>query len=261
MDLFLESAEEKISLSDAEKQRISGILEKLIRESSTQGISVVALKNARISRGTLVLLSKEGDKHAAYVLNEMNQRAILEEAKNPDTKEDVAVEMLGRLAFSEIPTIRRRAIHLLLKNSPDKLMEALSDRAMKEPLRNDIFSDVVTDDETSLRVMLRILRNPATPQEVKEKVVARIARIRKIIEENSAQIIDWNHRIEDLEKRKKIKFHTIEKFHKEVMESLDEFKTIPNFVMDLKFDVELAFENLKATVQETDGRNVDKDSE
>jgi hypothetical protein len=71
-----------------------------------------------------------------------------------------------------------------------------------------------------------------------------------MVEENSAQIIDWNHRIEDLEKRKRIKFHTIQKYHQEVLESLDEFKTIPNFVMDLKFDVELAFENLKATIRE-----------
>ncbi|HNO11292.1 MAG TPA: hypothetical protein PKI67_10215, partial [bacterium] len=87
-------------------------------------------------------------------------------------------------------------------------------------------------------------------QDIKDKVIAKIGRIRKMIEENSAQIIDWNHRIEDLEKRKRIKFHMVEKYYAEVQQSLDEFKNLPNFVMDLKFDVDLAFENLKHTIKE-----------
>ncbi len=250
MDLFLESQEEKITLSPDEANRVNGVLERLVRESTNQGVSIVALKNAKITRPLLVHLSKEGNSNADYVLKELNLRAILEEAKNPDTREEVATEMLARLSKCDVPPIRRRAIHLLIKINSDKLMEVLTEMSLSPALRNDIFSDVVGDEETSLRVMLRLLRNPNTPQDVKEKVVERIARIRKMVEENSAQIIDWNHRIEDLEKRKRIKFHTIQKYHQEVMESLDEFKTIPNFVMDLKFDVELAFENLKATIKE-----------
>lgn len=251
MDFFLEDSEEKVDLSEEEKNRIEPLLEKLVRESSQQGVSIVALKNAKISRPILVQMAKQGNTHASYVLSELNLRGILEEAKNPDTKEEVAVEMLARLVLCNVPVIRRRAIHILLKVSADKLIEVLNDKALPPNLRNEIFTDVVSDEETSLRVMLRLLRNTATPQDVKEKIVARIARIRKIVEENSSQIIDWNHRIDDLEKRKRIKFHTIEKYHKEVMESIDEFKTIPNFVMDLKFDVELAFENLKNTVKDS----------
>lgn len=251
MDFFLEDSEEKVDLSEEEKNRIEPLLEKLVRESSQQGVSVVALKNAKISRPVLVQMAKQGNTHASYVLSELNLRGILEEAKNPDTKEEVAVEMLARLVLCNVPVIRRRAIHILLKVSSDKLIEVLNDKALPPNLRNEIFTDVVSDEETSLRVMLRLLRNTATPQDVKEKIVTRIARIRKIVEENSSQIIDWNHRIDDLEKRKRIKFHTIEKYHKEVMESIDEFKTIPNFVMDLKFDVELAFENLKNTVKDS----------
>jgi hypothetical protein len=250
MDIFHDEAEEEFQLADDEKARISVILEKLVRENANQGISLVALKNAKVSRPVLVHLAKEGNSHASYILTELNLRGILEEAKNPDTKEEVAVEMLARLAICHVATVRRRAIHILLKISADKLMEVLSDKGLTPNLRNEIFADLIGDEETSLRVMLRILRNTATPQEMKERVIAKIARIRKIIEENSSQIIDWNHRVEDLEKRKRIKFHTIEKYHREVMESLDEFKTIPNFVMDLKFDVELAFENLKSTVKE-----------
>lgn len=249
MDFFVETPEEKVEISEGEGLRITGVLEKLIQEGAQHGVSMVALKNARISRAMLVHLSKNGNKLAGYILNEINLRAILEEAKNPDTKEDVAIEMLSRLVVSEIPNIRRRAIHLLLKINADKLMESLNDSRVQASLRSDIFDDIVSDEETSLRVMLRILRQAGTPQAIKEKIVQRIARIRKIIEENSAQIIDWNHKMDDLEKRKRVKFHTIEKYHSEVMASLDEFKTIPNFVMDLKFDVELAFENLKPTVK------------
>lgn len=250
MDIFHDEMEEEIQLPDDEKTRILAILEKLVREHANQGISLVALKNAKITRPILVHLSREGNSHASYILTELNLRSILEEAKNPDTKEEVATEMLARLAICHVATVRRRAIHILLKINADKLLEVLSDKGLTPNLRNDVFSDVIEDEETSLRVMLRILRNAATPQEMKERVITKIGRIRKIIEENSSQIIDWNHRIEDLEKRKRIKFHTIEKYHREVMESLDEFKTIPNFVMDLKFDVELAFENLKTTVKE-----------
>jgi hypothetical protein len=209
----------------------------------------VALRNAKISRPILFYLAKENNKHASYVLAELNQRGILEEAKNPDTREEVAVEMLGRLVGSQIPSIRRRAIHILVKVNPDKLAEILNDRSLTPILRAEIFNDLISDDEISLRIMLRLLRHPATPAEIRERIIARIARIRKIVEENSAQIIEWNHRVEDLEKRKRIKFHTIEKYHKEVLDSLEEFKTIPNFVMDLKFDVELAFENLKTTIK------------
>jgi hypothetical protein len=250
MDIFNAEIEEEISLPDEERARISAVLEKLVKESASQGISLVALKNSRITRPVLVHLSKEGNSHASYVLTELNLRGILEEAKNPDTKEEIATEMLARLVICHVANVRRRAIHILLKINADKVMEVLSDKGLTPNLRNDIFSDIIGDEETSLRVMLRMLRNTATPQEIKERVVSKIGRIRKIIEENSSQIIDWNHRIEDLEKRKRIKFHTIEKYHREVLESIDEFKTIPNLVMDLKFDVELAFENLKGTVKE-----------
>ncbi len=249
MDFFLEEPEEQVSFSEDEKRRISDILEKLVTESSDQGISIVALRNAKISRPILFHLAKENNKFASHVLTELNQRGILEEAKNPDTKEEVAAEMLGRLVGSSVPSIRRRAIHILVKISPDKLVEILNDRSFTPILRADIFNDLIADDEISLRIMLRLLRHPSTPAEIRERIISRIARIRKIVEENSAQIIEWNHRIEDLEKRKRIKFHTIEKHHKEVLDSLDEFKTIPNFVMDLKFDVELAFENLRATIK------------
>jgi hypothetical protein len=250
MDFFQGEIEEEVKLSDDEHIRIVSFLDKLVKENSNQGISIVALKNAHITKPILVHLAKEGDANAASVLSELNLRGILEEAKNPDTKEEVAIEMLARLVGCNIPVIRRRAIHLLLKINSDKLVEVLNERGMTPSLRNEIFYDVISDEETSLRVMLRFLRHTSTPQEVKERIITKIARIRKSIEENSSQIIDWNHRIEDLEKRKRIKFHAIEKYHKEVMESLDEFKTIPNFVMDLKFDVELAFENLKNTVKD-----------
>ncbi len=250
MDFFQSEIEEDIRLTDEERSRIEGFLGKIVKENSSQGISIVALKNARITKPILVQLSKEGNADAVSVLSELNLRGILEEAKNPDTREEVATEMLARLVVCNVPVIRRRAIHLLLKINPDKLVEVLNDRSLTPALRNEIFLDVISDEETSLRVMLRLLRHTSTPQEVKERIITKIARIRKNIEENSSQIIDWNHRIEDLEKRKRIKFHTIEKYHREVMESLDEFKTIPNFVMDLKFDVELAFENLKNTVKE-----------
>lgn len=250
MDFFQSEIEEDIRLTDEERSRIEVFLGKIVKENSSQGISIVALKNARITKPILVQLSKEGNADAVSVLSELNLRGILEEAKNPDTREEVATEMLARLVVCNVPVIRRRAIHLLLKINPDKLVEVLNDRSLTPALRNEIFLDVISDEETSLRVMLRLLRHTSTPQEVKERIITKIARIRKNIEENSSQIIDWNHRIEDLEKRKRIKFHTIEKYHREVMESLDEFKTIPNFVMDLKFDVELAFENLKNTVKE-----------
>lgn len=250
MDFFQSDIDEEIRFSDAERTRILIFLEKLVRENSNQGISIVALKNAKITKPVLVQMAKEGNANAVTILSELNLRGILEEAKNPDTKEEVATEMLARLVICNIPVIRRRAIHLLLKINADKLIEVLSDKGLTPATRNEIFIDVISDEETSLRVMLRLLRHGSTPQEVKEKIISKIARIRKNIEENSSQIIDWNHRIDDLEKRKRIKFHAIEKYHKEVMESLDEFKTIPNFVMDLKFDVELAFENLKNTVKE-----------
>lgn len=250
MDFFQNEIEDEIKLSEEEQLRISAFLEKIVRENSNQGISIVALKNAKITKPILVQLSKDGNSNAVAVLSELNLRGILEEAKNPDTKEEVATEMLARLVICNIPVIRRRAIHLLLKINSEKLIEVLNDKGLTPNTRNEIFSDVISDEETSLRVMLRLLRNTATPHEVKERIITKIARIRKNIEENSSQIIDWNHRIEDLEKRKRIKFHTIEKYHREVMESLDEFKTIPNFVMDLKFDVELAFENLKNSVKE-----------
>ena len=94
-----------------------------------------------------------------------------------------------------------------------------------------------------------MLRHLATPSEIKDKVMFRIMRIRKMIEEHSSQIIDWNHRIDDLEKRTRVKFHTIEQYYEEVRSSIDEFKTIPNIVMDLKFDVEIAYENLKSTIK------------
>lgn len=250
MDFFQNEIEDEVRLSDEERSRIVTFLDKLVRENSNQGISIVALKNAKITKPILVQLAKEGNANAVAVLSELNLRGILEEAKNPDTKEEVATEMLARLVICNVPVIRRRAIHLLLKINSEKLIEVLNDKGLTPNTRNDIYLDVISDEETSLRVMLRLLRNTATPQDVKERIVTKIARIRKNIEENSSQIIDWNHRIEDLEKRKRIKFHTIEKYHREVMESLDEFKTIPNFVMDLKFDVELAFENLKNSVKE-----------
>ncbi|MBL7958775.1 hypothetical protein JNL27_00910 [bacterium] len=250
MDFFQNEIEEEIKLSDDERSRILSFLAKLVQENSNQGISIVALKNAKITKPVLVQLAKEGVSNAVAVLSELNLRGILEEAKNPDTKEEIATEMLARLVICNVPVIRRRAIHLLLKINSEKLIEVLNDKGLTPNTRSDIFSDVISDEETSLRVMLRLLRNTATPHDVKERIITKIARIRKNIEENSSQIIDWNHRIEDLEKRKRIKFHTIEKYHREVMESLDEFKTIPNFVMDLKFDVELAFENLKNSVKE-----------
>ena len=248
MDLFEHDIDREFVLSENEKRRVEAVLEKLVSESTDHGISLIALKNARISKAALVKLAREGHSNASAVLAELNLRGILEEAKNPDTKEEVATEMLARLVVCHVPTIRRRATHLLLKLNSEKLMEVLVEKSVSSDLRNIIFSDIVGDDEVYLRVLLRILRNPSASQEVRDKIVQRILRIRKLIEENSAQIIDWNHRIEDLQKRKKIKFQTIQKFHREVNESLVEFQTIPSFIMDLKFDVELAFENLKDSV-------------
>lgn len=249
MDLFLEKTDDPVILTDDDRKRISEQLQQILAESADQGVSVIALKNARITRPILFRLAKEGHPQASAVLTELNLRAILEEAKNPDTKEEVATEMLAKLVVCNVPSVRRRAIHILLRVNPDKLVEVLGDAALLPHLKKEIYGDVITNEETSLRILLRILRNTATPPEAKDQIMQRLMRIRKIIEENSSQIIEWNHRIDDLEKRKRIKFHTIEKYMQEVKESLDEFKTIPNIVMDLKFDVEIAFENLKATIK------------
>lgn len=249
-DIFTPSDEQDVTLTDEERARIEGILSKLVTESAQQGVSIVALKNHKISKPILFKLAKDGNSNASYVLSELNLRGILEEAKNPDTREEVATEMLARLVVCPVPSIRRRAIHLLLKINPEKFSEVINERNLSPNLKNEIFSDVIADEEAGLRIMLRMLKNPGTPQDIKDKVIAKIGRIRKMIEENSAQIIDWNHRIEDLEKRKRIKFHMVEKYYAEVQQSLDEFKNLPNFVMDLKFDVDLAFENLKHTIKE-----------
>ncbi len=249
MDIFQPEEQDEIIIGDEEKNRLKDFLAKLVTDSAQQGVSLVALKNARVTKPILFYLAKEGNSHASYVLSELNLRGILEEAKNPDTKEEIATELLARLVTCNVPSIRRRAIHLLLRVNADKLTEVIQEKALSANLKNEIFADVLADEETGLRVMLRMLKHIGTPQEIKEKIIAKISRIRKMIEENSAQILDWNHRIDDLEKRKKIKFHSIEKYHDEVMQSMDEFKTLPNFVMDLKFDVELAFENLKNSVK------------
>lgn len=249
MDLFLDSSAEQITLTDEDRARLSQTLHTIVQEGAENGISLIALKNAKINRAVLFQLAKEGNTDANAVLTELNLRAILEEAKNPDTKEEVATEMLAKVVVCNVPSMRKRAIHILLKVNPDKLLEVLGDISLLPSLRMEIYNRVLEDDEMSLRLMLRLLRHLATPPEVKDKIMQRIMRIRKMIEENSSQIIEWNHRIEDLEKRKRIKFHNIEQFYHEVRESLDEFKTIPNIVMDLKFDVEIAYENLKSTIK------------
>ena len=159
MDFFQSDIDEEIRFSDAERTRILIFLEKLVRENSNQGISIVALKNAKITKPVLVQMAKEGNANAVTILSELNLRGILEEAKNPDTKEEVATEMLARLVICNIPVIRRRAIHLLLKINADKLIEVLSDKGLTPATRNEIFIDVISDEETSLRVMLRLLRH------------------------------------------------------------------------------------------------------
>ncbi len=249
MDIFLDSTTETVTYSDKEKAQAAGALKAIVLEGAEQGISLIALKNARINRPLLFLLAKEGNSDASAVLTELNLRAILEEAKNPDTKEEVATEMLAKVVLCNVPSVRKRAIHILLKVNPDKLFEVLGDISLMPTLRMEIYNRILEDEELSLRSMLRMLRHLATPSEVKDKIMQRIMRIRKMIEENSSQIIEWNHRIDDLEKRKRIKFHNIEQYYEEVKSSIDEFKTIPNIVMDLKFDVEIAYENLKSTIK------------
>ena len=67
MDFFQNEIEEEIKLSDDERSRILSFLAKLVQENSNQGISIVALKNAKITKPVLVQLAKEGVSNAVAV--------------------------------------------------------------------------------------------------------------------------------------------------------------------------------------------------
>jgi len=248
-DHFTSETEPPIAISDEERAHYSHVLEQIVKNRTDQGISMISLRNAKITRQVLVQMAHEENPHANLVLNELNLRSILEEAKNPDTREEVAQELLCKLVLCEISSIRRRAIQLLLKSDQDRLVELMNEVSVNGTLRREILQDILQDDNVPLRIMLKMLRSEQVPTDVKEQVEGRILRIRRIVEENSAQIIDWNHRLEDLDKRKRLKFKDIAKYYQEVKESLDEFKTIPSSVMDLKLDVELAYESLKKTIK------------
>ncbi|HMW34569.1 MAG TPA: hypothetical protein PKA52_14385, partial [bacterium] len=59
-DIFTPSDEQDVTLTDEERVRIEGILSKLVTESAQQGVSIVALKNHKISKPILFKLAKDG---------------------------------------------------------------------------------------------------------------------------------------------------------------------------------------------------------
>ncbi|HNB10801.1 MAG TPA: hypothetical protein PK754_14710, partial [bacterium] len=71
-DIFTPSDEQDITLTNDERTRIEGILSKLVTESAQQGVSIVALKNHKISKPILFKLAKDGNSNASYVLSELN---------------------------------------------------------------------------------------------------------------------------------------------------------------------------------------------
>jgi hypothetical protein len=203
-----------------------------------------------LSKKELVRLAEAGNEYAKYALTELNLKSILEEAKSPTTREEIAIEMLARLSVSEIEHIRQKAIKLLIKVHPIRFIEVVEELKNKPEVRQTVLSEAIIDDDIPLKMLLNILKDKMLPDPLFNKIVDRIDGIRKVVEENASEIVNLNYTIEEINRNKKKKFKIIERFYKELQESKDDLPLNIKQAQDLKIDIELAYQSLKATIEE-----------
>jgi hypothetical protein len=196
----------------------------------------------------LVQQAKSGDKNAELKLLELNQLGILEEAKNPDTSEDVAIEMLAELALSNIELIRSKAISLLLKLMPNKLLEKILERNTSFEAKELILSTLLTQSNLDVYLLMLLHDSSDFPEKLKTKILEKITQVRKDLEKNALEIMKLQSQMDELMTMKSEKFKIIESLFLK-LNGIQTEKLSNKIFHDFKLDVELSYQSLKSSIE------------
>lgn len=202
----------------------------------------------KTDKKTLVLQAKSGDKDAELKLLELNQLGILEEAKNPDTSEDVAIEMLAELTLSNIELIRSKAISLLLKLMPNKLLEKILERNTSFEAKEQILSTLLTQSNLDVYLLMSLYDSSDFPEKLKTRIIEKITQVRKDLEKNALEIMKLQNQMDELITMKNEKFKIIESLFLK-LNGIQTEKLSNKIFHDFKLDVELSYQSLKSTIE------------
>lgn len=203
---------------------------------------------SKVSKKKLVELAKQGDQDAEIQLLEMNQLGILAEAKNPDTSEEIAIEMLAELSISPIDNVRQKAIALLLKLVPEKITEKLLEQDVSFDSKENILRTLLDSSSIDVFLLLSLYEAEDFPEELKNQIIEKINGIRKSVEKNAVEIMKIQNQADELEELKLEKFKIINDLYHSVGR-LDQMNVKNKIFHDFKLDVELSYQSLKSNIK------------
>ena len=191
----------------------------------------------KVSKRTLVEKAKGGDSGAEIKLLELNQLGILEEAKNPDTSEEIAIEMLAELSASPLSNIRLKAISLIIKIVPNKILEKLVEEELEFETKENIVSTILDISNFDISILLSIYESHDIETSLKEMILNKINSIRKNIEQNAVEIMKLQNQVEELEALKIEKFKIINDLYRNLKDLKSEKLKSNKVFYDFKMDV------------------------
>lgn len=202
---------------------------------------------SKVDKKNLVKLAKAGDKQAEEQLLELNQLGILEEAKNPDTAEDIAIEMLAELSLSRLELIRTKAISLLLKLVPNRLEEKILDSKTSLQSKERIIHSLINSSDLNIMLLMSLYETEALPEDLKSLIVNKVADLRRNVEKNAAEVMKLQLQIDEILTQKNEKFQMISDLYAK-LSSIRTEKLSNKIFHDFKLDVELSYQSLKSNM-------------
>lgn len=203
----------------------------------------------KVSKKALVEKAKGGDSDAEIKLLELNQLGILEEAKNPDTSEEIAIEMLAELSGSPLSNIRLKAISLITKIVPNKILEKLVEEELDFETKENIVRTILDISNFDISILLSIYESRDIETPLKEMILNKINSIRKNIEQNAVEIMKLQNQVEELEALKIEKFKIINDLYNNLKDLKSEKLKSNKVFYDFKMDVELSYQSLKENIK------------
>jgi regulator of replication initiation timing len=199
----------------------------------------------KISKKELSEMAKNGNMIAGYLLMKNHLEAIFNEAMNPLTREEIAIEMLGELLISPIFEIRKKAFDLLKKIQPEKISEKLNDERFDAELKGKVLEMIFSDNEMPLNILIELLTVKNLEDNISQKLVEYLQGIRKQVGDITEEAIKLQAEMKGLKERLDERIHTIESFFNQIARYGENYPANPKVLQDLKLDIEMAYSSLK----------------
>jgi len=198
-----------------------------------------------ITKKELSEMAKKGNMVAGYLLMKNHLEAIFNEAMNPLTREEIAIEMLGELLISPIHDIRKKAFDLLKKIQPEKISEKLNDERFESNLKAKVLEMIFSEDEMPLNILIELLRVKGLDKSIKQQLVDHVKKIRQQVEEITQSVITLQNDLRATQSQLNERFNTIDSYHSQIARYGANYPANPKVLQDLKLDIEMAYGSLK----------------